>query len=50
MIDREHLYSKGLSSVDVNLIASARLADTPVWTKDKALFREADRLGVAAIL
>ncbi len=39
----EHLHSTGLGSVDVHLMASARLAGAKLWSKDKALNREAKR-------
>ncbi len=37
LIDQNKLTGKGLGWVDVHLLASARLAQTPVWTLDKAL-------------
>ncbi|HAZ07049.1 MAG TPA: VapC toxin family PIN domain ribonuclease [Elusimicrobia bacterium] len=40
----ERLHGTGLGSVDVHLMASARLAGAKVWSKDKALCREAKRL------
>ena len=43
-IASERLHSTGLGSVDVHLMASARLAGAKVWSKDKALCREAKRL------
>ena len=45
-IARERLHSTGLGSVDVPLMASARLANAKVWSKDKALCREAKRLNL----
>ncbi len=47
-IARERLHGTGLGSVDVHLMASARLAGAKVWSKDKALYREARRLNLVA--
>lgn len=47
-IDRHSLMGQGLGWIDVNLLASARVAGVNVWTKDRALERAAKRLGVAA--
>lgn len=46
-ISKERLHSTGLSSVDVHLLASARLAGAKLWSKDKALYRESKRLNLA---
>ena len=43
-MNRERLFGTGLGSVDVHLLASARLAGAKIWSKDKALCREAKRL------
>lgn len=40
------LHGTGVGSVDVHLMASARLAGAKVWSKDKALCREAKRLNL----
>lgn len=45
-ISSERLHSTGLGSVDVHLLASARLAGARVWSKDKSLCREARRLNL----
>lgn len=45
-IESEHLNGTGLGSVDVHIMASARLAGAKVWSKDKALAREARRLNL----
>lgn len=47
LIAAERLHGTGLGSVDVHLIASARLARAKLWSKDKALSREAKRLKMA---
>lgn len=44
LISSEKLYGTGLGSVDVHLIASARLGQGVIWSKDKVLAREASRL------
>ncbi len=46
LIAREQLHSTGLGTVDVHLMASARLAGATVWSKDKALCREAKRINL----
>lgn len=46
LIASERLHGTGLGSVDAHLIASARLARARIWSKDKALSREAKRLGL----
>jgi predicted nucleic acid-binding protein len=43
-IDRNHLMGKGLGFVDVNLLASAQLADVPLWTANKRLKSATDQL------
>ena len=46
LISNKTLYGVGLGAVDVHLIASAMLSKASLWSKDKALSREAARLGV----
>ena len=41
VVGRNGLYGSGLGFVDIHLLASAKLADVPIWTADK-------RLGAAA--
>jgi predicted nucleic acid-binding protein len=43
-IAAERLHGTGVGSVDVHLMASARLSGARVWSKDKALCREVKRL------
>lgn len=44
------LYGKGLSVVDAHLLAAARINnDVRLWTRDKRLRGEAERLHVAAV-
>lgn len=47
LITDKRLYSTGLGSVDVHIIASALLDDALIWSKDKVLSREAERLGIS---
>lgn len=50
-IEEQRLYASGLSFVDVNLLASARLTeDCRLWTLDRRLADAAARLGVLAEL
>jgi len=46
LITNKRLYSTGLGSVDVHIIASAMLDGVRIWSKDKILSREAKRLGI----
>jgi predicted nucleic acid-binding protein len=48
LIENRDLYGVGLGAIDVHLIASTMLAKAKIWSRDKALSREAKRLGVAA--
>lgn len=45
-IDGYRLMGRGLGWVDVHLLASARLAETPLWSHDKALRAVASEMGV----
>jgi len=45
-IGNERLHGTGVGSVDVHMMASARLAGAKIWSKDKALCREAKRLNL----
>ncbi len=48
LIEAEQLFSTGIGYVDAHLLASARLLPGgAVWTRDKRLRAEAERLGVA---
>jgi len=46
LIDDKKLFGTGLGSIDIHLIASAMLANAKVLSRDKALSREASRLGL----
>jgi predicted nucleic acid-binding protein len=46
-VNDQRLYGIGLGWIDVQLLASARLAAWPLWTLDRALGAVARRLGVA---
>ena len=46
-VDQHRLMGKGLGLIDVHLMASAVLSDTPLWTLDKTLKAESSRLGIA---
>ncbi len=48
MISHKTLYGVGLGAIDVHIIASAMLAKAMIWSRDKALSREAGRLGINA--
>lgn len=42
----KQLFGKGLGFVDINLLASARLSDTKIWTLDKGLKEAATNQGI----
>lgn len=46
LIADEDLGGLGIGAVDAHLLASARLADVMIWSRDKALSRAAKKLGV----
>ena len=46
LIDREKLYGRGLGWIDAHLLASAMLADGPIWTLDASLKRAAAHLKI----
>lgn len=48
LITRKKLFGTGLGAVDAHLIASAMLSKSALWSKDKALSREARRLAIDA--
>ena len=48
MIADEDLGGSGIGAVDAHLLASARLANAMIWSRDKALTRAAKTLGVLA--
>ncbi|MCK5457703.1 MAG: PIN domain-containing protein [Melioribacteraceae bacterium] len=46
-INKNRLFGKGVGFVDINLLASAKLSGTPIWTLDKKLKEAALALSVA---
>jgi predicted nucleic acid-binding protein len=50
LIDRRRLWSRGLSTVDVNLLGSAALvAGSQLWTRDKRLMAACADAGVRCV-
>jgi len=47
-VQRHGLAGTGIGWMDVHLLASSLIARFPLWTLDKALARQAGRLGVLA--
>jgi hypothetical protein len=48
LVNEEKLHGKGVGSVDVNLLASARLMPgTKIWTNDRRLAAAADRISLS---
>jgi predicted nucleic acid-binding protein len=45
---KERLYGTGVGAIDIHIMASARLMGAKVWSQDKALCRQAQRLGILA--
>lgn len=45
-INSHNLMARGVGLVDVHLLASARLAETPLWTRDKALKAVSDDMEI----
>jgi predicted nucleic acid-binding protein len=46
-LERHRLYGRGVGWVDLHLLASAILANCPLWTVDRALSKIAIELDVA---
>jgi hypothetical protein len=46
LIDAHELMGSGLGFLDVHLLASARLAGSPIWTRDLSLKKAAAKLDV----
>ena len=50
LIESEGLFGKGIGYADAHLLASTRLAaPTRLWSRDRALQAQAERLGVAFV-
>jgi predicted nucleic acid-binding protein len=48
LLEDRRLFGQGLGWIDLHLLASALLSQTPIWTLDKRLERAASSLGVTA--
>ena len=46
-IDQNRLHGLGIGFVDIHLLASAKLADIPIWTADKKLDEAAISLNIS---
>jgi predicted nucleic acid-binding protein len=46
-VDAHKLAGKGLGWIDIHLLASAKLGNTLLWSRDRRLAAEARRIGVA---
>ncbi len=46
LLDRKKLHGRGLGWIDAHLLASAMLADCPIWTLDASLKRAAAHLRI----
>ncbi|MBZ0110110.1 MAG: hypothetical protein K8F52_15765 [Candidatus Scalindua rubra] len=47
-VENNKLMGKGLGYIDIHLLASAVLAETPIWTLDKKLNEVSIKLGLGA--
>ena len=47
LVEQRRLAGRGLGWIDMHLLASALLANCPLWTNDRALGAAATELGVA---
>jgi predicted nucleic acid-binding protein len=45
LIERERLGGTGIGFVDAHLLAACRLSGSPIWTRDRRLRAQAERLG-----
>lgn len=50
LVERRELMGTGIGWIDAHLLASSLLAGVPLWTLDKPLAKQAQRLGVAAAI
>jgi predicted nucleic acid-binding protein len=48
-IDEAKLFGSGIGYIDAHLLASARLSDVNLWTRDKELLAVARRLGLSKL-
>lgn len=46
LVGKHKLFDTGLGAVDAHLIASTMLSNAELWSKDRPLRREADKLGL----
>lgn len=46
-IEKHRLMGRGIAFVDVHLLASAQLANAPIWTRDKRLKAAAEDLNLS---
>ena len=47
LVGDRKLHGRGIGWIDAHLLASALVADTPLWTADEPLARVARELGIA---
>lgn len=47
LVERKHLWGRGLQWNDVLILASSKISGTKLWTLDKRLTQVAEELGVA---
>lgn len=45
-LESEKLHGKGIGWIDIHLLASARIARSPIWTLDRRLARTAESLSI----
>ena len=47
LVEKHHLYGRGLGWIDIHLLGSALMSSCKLWTADKALREASRRLGTA---
>ena len=47
LIQSKQLYGKGLGWIDVHLLASCSISKISLWTRDKRLEKEGQRIGIS---
>lgn len=47
LVEARRLYGKGLSWIDIHLVASCQVNSVSLWTRDRALARVANELGLS---
>jgi len=49
LIERHRLFGRGVGYVDCHLLASARISDAQIWSRDRRLMTIAAEMGIAFV-